>query len=104
MTTATWCAILLLAASLLHSFSFMCRKLPTAGRPTFYPRQRLLQVAIDALWLALLIALAVAFRLSTTLAIMTGILYFLALPFALQPALARLLGFRSLRHYLEEID
>jgi hypothetical protein len=105
LTLATLCALLLLAAGLLHSYSFMCRKLPPGRRPGFYPRRRNLQLAIDALWITLfLAALVLAFVLSVRLGIVAILLYFLALPFALQPPLARLLGFRSLRHYLEEID
>jgi hypothetical protein len=105
MTQATLCALLLLAAGLLHSASFMCRKLPAARRPAWYPKRGFEQTLLDLAWICLLgWALGIAFGLSTTLGLTAAALYFLALPFALQPPMARLLGFRSLRHYLDRID
>lgn len=105
MTTATVCALLLLAAGLLHSASFMCRKLPAAQRPGWYPHRLFEQTLLDLSWICLLIwALGIAFRLSITLGLAALVIYFIALPFALQPPMARLLGFRSLRHYLDLID
>lgn len=105
MTTATVCALLLLAAGLLHSASFMCRKLPAAQRPGWYPQRLFEQTLLDLSWICLLIwALGIAFRLSITLGLAALVIYFIALPFALQPPMARLLGFRSLRHYLDLIE
>lgn len=105
MSPATLCALLLLAAGLLHSASFMCRKLPPARRPAWYPKRKLEQTLLDLSWICLLIwALGAAFQLSTSLGFAAGALYFIALPFVLQPPMARLLGFRNLRHYLDLID
>lgn len=105
MTAATVCALLLLVAGLLHSASFMCRKLPPARRPDWYPKRLFEQTLLDLSWICLLIwALGIAFRLSLTLGLAALVIYFIALPFALQPPMARLLGFRSLRHYLDLID
>lgn len=105
MTAATVCALLLLAAGLVHSASFMCRKLPLARRPGWYPKRPFEQTLLDLSWICLLIwALGIAFRLSTTLGMAALAIYFIALPFALQPPMARLLGFRNLRHFLDLVD
>lgn len=105
MSPATLCALLLLAAGLLHSASFMCRKLPVARRPAWYPKRKLEQALLDLSWICLLIwALGAAFRLSVSLGFAALAIYFIALPFILQPPMARLLGFRSLRHYLDLIE
>ncbi len=105
MTQATLCALLLVAAGLLHSASFMCRKLPAARRPGWYPQGSGSAALLDLAWITLLIwAQALAFGLSTTLGLTAAAVYFVVLPFALQPPMARLLGFRSLRHYLEVVE
>jgi hypothetical protein len=105
MTQATQSALLLLAAGLIHSFSLMCRKLPTPRRPACYPQHILLRSAIDLAWLLLFVAgIRLAFVLSTILGIMAAILYFVALPFVFQPPLARMLGFRDLREYVKATE
>lgn len=105
MTPATLCALLLLAAGLLHSASFMCRKLPPARRPQWYPKRKLEQILLDLSWICLLIwGLGGAFWLSTPLGLTAAVVYFVALPFALQPPMARLLGYRNLRHFLDTVD
>lgn len=105
MTPPTICALLLLAAGLVHSVSFMCRKLPPARRPEWYPKRPAEQTLLDLTWICLLIwAMGIAFRLSTTIGLAALALYFIALPFALQPPMAKLLGFRNLRHFLDLVD
>jgi hypothetical protein len=105
MTPATWSALLLLAAGLLHSCSLMCRKLPPARRPAVYPSTPLGRGAIDLAWIVLFLAgIRLAFGLSLWLGIVAAIIYFAVLPFVFQPSLARLLGFRNLRDYLDTVD
>ena len=105
MTAATVCALLLLTAGLVHSACFMCRKLTPSRRPGWYPQRPLAQTLLDLSWICLLIwALGIAFRLSITLGLAALAIYFIALPFALQPPMARLLGFRNLRHFLDLVD
>lgn len=105
MTPATWSALLLLAAGLLHSFSLMCRKLPPTRRPVGYPSTPLAQGALNLCWIFLFLAgIRLAFGLSLWLGLMATIIYFLVLPFVFQPSLARMLGFRSLRDYLDSVD
>ncbi len=105
MTPATQSALLLLAAGLIHSFSLMCRKLPAGRTPAFYPRPLLLRTAVDLAWLLLFLAgIRLAFQLSTMLGVVAAALYFVALPFVFQPPLARMLGFRDLRDYVESTE
>jgi hypothetical protein len=105
MTPATWSALLLLAAGLIHSFSLMCRKLPPKRRPTSYPSTPPGRGAIDLVWIVLfLTGIRLAFSLSLWLGIVAAIIYFVALPFVFQPSLARMLGFRNLRDYLDTVD
>jgi len=105
MTPATWSALLLLAAGLIHSFSLMCRKLPPARRPAVYPSTPLGRGAIDLVWIVLFLAgIRLAFGLSTWLGIVAALIYFVVLPFVFQPSLARMLGFRNLRDYLDTVD
>lgn len=102
MTPATASALLLLAAGLLHSFSYMCRKLPRSRRPTFYPRHPTFQIAIDAVWIVMLLGgLNLAFGISLALGGVAVVIYFVLLPFVFQPPMARMLGFSGLRDYLE---
>jgi hypothetical protein len=105
MTPATWSALLLLAAGLVHSFSLMCRKLPPKRHPAVYPAGPLGRGAIDLAWIVLLLAgIRLAFSLSPWLGILGAIIYFVVLPFVFQPSLARMMGFRNLRDYLDTVD
>ncbi len=98
-------ALLLFLAALLHSFSFMCRKLPPARRPRAYPRAGTTQALLDLVWvIVFLTGAGLAFKLSTGLGIAAAVLYFLVLPFVFQPPMARMMGFSSLRDYLETVD
>lgn len=102
LTPATASALLLIGAGVLHSLSLMCRKLPPARRPRRYPAAAPAQVAIDLAWIALFLAgMRLAWGLSTLLGVTAALLYFVVLPFAFQPPLARLLGFASFRDYLD---
>ncbi len=105
MTPATLSALLLMVAGLLHSFSFMCRKLPRQRQPKLYPHRRGGQIALDLSWVGLFLAgISLAFRLSTPLGVAAVLLYFIALPFAFQPSLARMMGFNDLQDYVDTLD
>jgi hypothetical protein len=105
MTAASWSALLLFAAGLLHSFSLMCRKLPPVRRSPVYPAAPLGRGALDVSWILIFLAgIRLAFGLSVWLGIVATGIYFVVLPFVFQPPLARLLGFRNLRHYLDTVD
>lgn len=105
MTLATLCAFLLLVAGAIHSFSFMCRKLPPESRPQHYPRKRGGQILLDLLWVLIFFAgIQLAFILSVTLGIVAGILYFVLLPFVYQPMIAKMIGFKGLKDYMEHLE
>ncbi|PLX81686.1 MAG: hypothetical protein C0617_16485 [Desulfuromonas sp.] len=105
MTPATLSALFLFAAALLQSFSYLCRKLPAERRPNIYPRNQWAQAGIDLSWICLFGAgIVPAFGLSAWLGAVALIAYFVILPFAFQPSMARLMGFKSLRDYLETVD
>ncbi len=94
--------LLLMAGGFLHSFALMCRKLPPERRPAAYPRRRFEQILLNVSWIILAASgLRQAFLLSMTAGFVAIAIYFLVLPFAFQPALARMMGFRSLREYVE---
>ena len=105
MTPATWSALLLLTAGLLHSCSLMCRKLPPERRPACYPVAPLGRGAVDLGWIILFLAgIRLAFSLSLWLGIVAALIYFIVLPFVFQPSLARMLGFRNLRDHLDTVE
>jgi len=105
MTPATQSALLLLAAGLLQSLSLMCHKLPVERQPAWYPGQSRWSLALNLLWfLPFLVGIRLAFVLSIQLGVVAGVLYFVVLPFVFQPPLARMLGFRDLRDYLQTVD
>jgi hypothetical protein len=94
--------LFLMAGALLHSFSLMCRKLPPERRPAAYPRRGFEQILLNIAWILLAATgLRQAFLLSFTADFVAIGIYFLVLPFVFQPALARAMGFRSLREYVE---
>ena len=105
MSTATLSAIFLSLAALIQSASYLCNKLPEARRPQWYPRDRLSRTMLEISWILLfLLGAAGAFRVDPWLGLLGLALYFLALPFLFQPALARLLGFSSLAELVDFID
>jgi len=105
MSEASLSAILLFAAALIQSTSYLCKKLPAARCPAWYPRARLARTLLDLCWILLFaVGAMAAFRISPWLALVAGLLYFLVLPFVFQPTLARLLGFRNLRALVEYLD
>jgi hypothetical protein len=105
MTPATWSALLLLVAGLVHSFSLMCRKLPPKRHPAFYPFTPFGRGALNLAWIVLFLAgIRLALSLAPWLGIVAAIIYFVVLPFVFQPSLARMLGFRNLRDYLDTVD
>jgi len=105
LNNATLAAILLIAAGIIHNYSFMCRKLKPEELKVFYPVTPLGKLSFDLSWMLMAAAgLYLTFALSKILAAVAAAIYFLLLPFVLQPPLARLLGFSSLAEYVEHID
>ncbi len=105
LNSATLAAVLLICAGIIHNYSFMCRKLNPEGLKVFYPSSAAGKLLLDASWILLAAAgLYLTFHLSVVLSAVAAAIYFLLLPFVLQPPLARLLGFRSLAEYVEHID
>lgn len=105
MNEASLSAILLFAAALIQSTSYLCNRLPEARCPAWYPRNRLARTVLDLSWILLFaVGALAAFHISPSLALVAGLLYFLVLPFVFQPTLARLLGFRSLRELVAYLD
>ena len=101
----TLAAFLLTAASIIHNYSFMCRKLPATEVKVFYPRNPIGKAMFDMSWTLMAAGgLILAFTRSWSLTLIAAAIYFLLLPFVLQPPLARLLGFCSLTGYLEQVD
>ena len=105
MNTATLSAILLSCAALIQSTCYLCNKLPESRRPQWFPKDRLSRTMLEISWILLfLLGASSAFRIDMWLGLLGIGLYFLALPFLFQPALARLLGFASLSELVEFID
>jgi len=105
LNSATLAALLLIVAGIVHNYSFMCRKLRPTDLKVFYPQSSGGQLLFDLCWILLAAAgLHLTFSLSVLLAAVAAAIYFLLLPFILQPPLARLLGFKSLTDYVEHID
>jgi len=102
---ATLSALMLFLAALLQSISYLCCKLPEAKRPEWYPKDRLSRTMLDISWMILcVVGNGAAFKINLWLGIVAVALYFLALPFLFQAALARLLGFDDLRALVEYLD
>jgi len=105
LNEATLSAILLFVAALLQSTSYLCRKLPGQRRPAWFPPNRRNRTLFDLSWTLLFaVGVLLAWHLTAWLALVAVLLYFLALPFVFQPALARLLGFASLRELVAYLD
>ena len=103
--SATLAAVLLIVAGIVHKYSFMCRKLRPTDLKVYYPQTAGGQLLFDMCWILLAAAgLHITFGLSMILAAVAAAIYFLLLPFILQPPLARLLGFKSLTEYVEHIE
>lgn len=102
---ASAAALLLTSAGVLHSYSFMCRKLPSDRVKGYYPSSLNLQIALNGCWILMALAgFLLTYSISPALCGLALGIYFLVLPFLLQPALARLLGFRNLTEYVETVD
>lgn len=105
MNDATLSALFLFVAALLQSFSFMCHKLPQERRPALYPRGAWPRLALNAAWMLLLgYGLVLAFGVDLGLGFIALVLYFIILPFAFQIPMARMMGFKSFRDYVETVD
>jgi hypothetical protein len=105
LNNATLAAILLICAGIIHNYSFMCRKLKASELKVFYPQTASGKLLFDFSWMLIAAAgLFLTYGLSVVLAALAAAIYFLLLPFVLQPPLARLLGFKCLAAYVEHID
>lgn len=105
LNSATLAAVLLIAAGIIHNYSFMCRKLNAEQLNIFYPATPIAKLIFDFSWILMAAAgLYLTFNLSMVLCALATAIYFLLLPFLLQPPLARLLGFRSLADYVNHIE
>ncbi len=97
---ATLAAVILLGAGIIHNYSFMCRKLAAKKLSHYYPASLLGKTLFNLSWVGMAgYGLVLCSQLSTALFWFAALFYFLALPFLLQPQLARLLGFSSLTEY-----
>jgi len=102
---ATLSALFLFVAALLQSFSFMCHKLPQERRPSLYPREAWPRLALNAAWMLLLgYGLVLAFGVDLRLGLIALVLYFIILPFAFQIPMARMMGFKGFRDYVDTVD
>lgn len=105
LNNATLAAVLLICAGIIHNYSFMCRKLKPEDLKVFYPTSPVGKLVFDASWILMAtVGLYLTFNLSMLLSAIAVAIYFLLLPFILQPPLARLLGFNSLADYVNQID
>lgn len=105
LNDATLAAVLLICAGIIHNYSFMCRKLKVSELKVFYPETPIGKLTFDLSWILMAVTgLFLTFKLSIVLAAVATAIYFLLLPFVLQPPLARLLGFRNLSEYVNHID
>ena len=105
LNSATLAAILLIVAGIIHNYSFMCRKLRPDQLKVAYPATVVGKLVFDLSWITLsATGLYLTFTLSATLCAIAAVIYFLLLPFLLQPPLARLLGFRNLTDYFNHLE
>ncbi len=105
MNDATLSALSLLLGGALHSFCHMCRKLPEDKRPAFYPEQGNMQIMFNFAWVMLFaVGAFMAFRISTSLSLVAGLIYFFVLPFVFQIPIARMIGFKSFTDYVKTVD
>lgn len=96
---------MLIVAGIIHNYSFMCRKMKPEELKVFYPVKPVGKLIFDGSWILLAAAgLFLTLDLSAVLTAVAALIYFLLLPFILQPPLAKLLGFHSLADYVEYID
>jgi hypothetical protein len=105
LNDATLAAVLMIVAGIIHNYSFMCRKLEPEELQVFYPNSPIGKLIFDTGWMVLaMTGLYLTFTLSLVLSALAAAIYFLLLPFLLQPPLARLLGFKNLTEYIEHIE
>jgi len=105
LNNATLAAVLLICAGIIHNYSFMCRKLKPEELKVFYPGTPIGKLIFDGGWMLMAATgLYLTFKLSMVLSALAAAIYFILLPFVLQPPLARLLGFSSLSEYVNHID
>lgn len=105
LNNATIAALLLICAGILHNYSFMCRKLKPEQLKVFYPSAPTARLAFDMGWMLMAaMGIYLTFSLSMVLAAIATAIYFLLFPFILQPPLARLLGFKNLREYVDYVE
>ncbi len=101
----TTAAIILLCAGVIHNYSFMCRKVPAATLNAYYPATPSGKFLFNLSWMSMAgYGFLLCSKISTLLFWVAVAVYFLLLPFLLQPQLARLLGFKSLSDYIATVD
>lgn len=101
----TTAAVLLVSAGVIHNYSFMCRKLPPEHINVAYPDFMTGKILLNLSWVAMaLYGFLLCYNISLLLCGAAVAIYFLVLPFLLQPLLARMLGFSSLTEYVNRID
>jgi len=105
MSEPTLSAVLLFLAALVQSSCYLCHKLPESRRPAWFPADRLSIVMFNITWVLLFgYGAFLAWKITPWLGLVAALFYFLVLPFVFQSALARLLGFRSLRELVAYLD
>ena len=94
LNNTTLAAILLICAGIIYNYSFMCRKLRPEKLKVLYPTTPTGKLIFDSSGLAMAAAgLYLAFALSLALGTLATIIYFLLLPFVLQPPWPACSGF-----------
>ncbi len=83
----------------------MCRKVPATALRAFYPATPAGKFLFNLSWMSMAgYGFLLSSKISTLLFWVAVAVYFLLLPFLLQPQLARLLGFSSLSDYVACVD
>jgi len=105
MNPATQSALFLLAAGWLQSFVYICGKLPPERIPPGYPKSGTALGLLNLAWIIMFVfGISGTLKLSPWFAVVGAILYFTALPFAVQLPLVKLFGFRNFRHFMDVVD
>jgi hypothetical protein len=101
---ASIAAVCLASAAILHSYVYMCRKLPAVQKGR-YPQNGLLQTLLDLLWIILAACgFLCAWLIKGYMLGFAAVLFFIVLPLVIQPALAKMFGYHNLRAFLEAAD
>jgi hypothetical protein len=92
-------------AGLVQSFCYMNNRLPEERRSPAYPPEPGKRAMLNIAWMFQL-GFAVVMSLSQGIVYLLVALaiYFILLPFVFQIPMARMLGFRNIREYIETVD